>query len=92
MRFPQVTTKGRSLVLVAVEVSQSSPLFTHEFLLLTSVLNTNIGLPGLVEDLEREVLDVILHFEGIKLAANEMLGVEDTEIRYSNIVVTDKRV
>jgi len=92
MRFPQVTTKGRSLVLVVVEVSQSSPLFTHEFLLLALVLNMNIGLPSLVEDLEREALDVILHFEVIKLAANEMLGVEDTEIRYSNIVVTDKRV
>jgi len=84
-----VTTKGRSLV--AAEVSQSSPLFTHEFLLLASVLNTNIGLPGLVEDLEREVLDVILHFEVIKLAADETLGVEDTELdelrRYCDKIV-----
>jgi len=80
-----VTSKGRSLV--AAKVSQSSPLFTYEFLLLASVLDTNIRLPGLVEDLEREVLDVILHFEVIKLAADETLGVEDTEIRYSNTVM-----
>ena len=87
-----MTTKGRSLVLVVVEVSQSSPLFTHKFLLLALVLNMNIGLPSLVEDLKREVLDIILHFKVIKLAADETLGIEDTEIRYSNIVVTDKRV
>ena len=80
-----MTTKGRSLV--AAEVSQSNPLFTHEFLLLASVLDTNIRLPGLVEDLEREVLDVVLHFELIKLAAYETLGVEDTEMRYSNTVI-----
>jgi hypothetical protein len=73
-----VTTKGRSLV--AAEVCLFSPFFTYEFLLLASVLDTNIGLPGLVEDLERKVLDVVLNFEVIKLPADETLGVENTEI------------
>ena len=80
-----MTTKGRSLV-AADRGHQSGPFFTYEFLLLASVLDTNIGLPGLVEDFEGEVLDVVLHFEVIKLAADETLGVEDTEIRYGNIV------
>ena len=72
-----MTTKGRSLV--AAEVCLSNPFFTYEFLLLASVLDTDIRLPGLVEDLERKVLDVVLNFEVIKLPADETLGVEDTE-------------
>jgi len=53
-------------------------------------LDTNIGLPGLVEDFEGEVLDIALHFEVIKLAAYETLGIEDTEIRYGNIVKRER--
>ena len=59
-------------------MSMNVTLFTHEFLLLASVLNTHIGLPGLVKDLEWEVLDIGLHLCVIEFAADETFGVEDT--------------
>jgi hypothetical protein len=39
-------------------------------------LHTNIGLPGLVEDLEGEMLDIGLHLGVIVLAADKTFGVE----------------
>ena len=50
---------------------------THEFLVLTTVLYTDVRLRTLVEDGEGEVLDVGLHLRIRELAANETLGVED---------------
>jgi len=41
-------------------------------------LHADIWLAGLVDDLEREMLDVRLHFGVGELAANEALRVEDT--------------
>jgi hypothetical protein len=53
---------------------------THEFLLLATVLDTDVRLPGLVENLEGEVLDIGLHLDIIEFAADETLGVEDPNI------------
>jgi hypothetical protein len=61
---------------VAVPVAYS----THEFLFLATVLDTDVRLPGLVEDLEGEVLEVGLNLLIIKFAANETLRVEHTNI------------
>jgi hypothetical protein len=55
-------------------------LSTHEFLLLATVLDTDIWLPGLVENLKGEVLEIGLYLEIIEFAADETLGVEDTNI------------
>ena len=52
---------------------------TYEFLLLTAVLDLDVGLASLVEDLEREVLDIGLHFGVIEFTTNETLGVEHTK-------------
>jgi hypothetical protein len=59
-------------------MSMNVTLFTHEFLIHASILDTHIGLPSLVEDLEWEVLDIGLHLCVIEFAANETFGVEDT--------------
>jgi hypothetical protein len=53
---------------------------THEFLLFATVLDTDVRLPRLVEDLKGEVLEIGLHLEIIEFAADETLGVEDTNI------------
>jgi hypothetical protein len=73
MRFPQATVQRCGLASVS-----SQSFSTHEFLLLTTVLDTDVRLPGLVENLEGEVLDIGLHLEIIEFAADETLGVEDT--------------
>ena len=54
---------------------------TYEFLLLTTVLHTDVGLGALVEDGEGEVLDVALHLGVGELATDETLGVEDGVMR-----------
>ena len=54
--------------------------FTHEFLLLVTVLDTDVRLPGLVDNLEREVLEVGLDLLIVKFAADETLCVEDTNM------------
>jgi hypothetical protein len=60
-------------------VSQAA-FFTHEFLLLVTVLDTDVRLPGLVDNLEREVLEVGLDLLIVKFAADETLCVEDTNM------------
>ena len=52
-------------------------MYTHELLVLATVLHPDVGLAGLVEDGEGEVLDVGLHLRIRELATNETLGVED---------------
>ena len=59
-------------------MSMNETLFTHEFLILASILDTHIGLPSLVDDLEWEVLEVGLHLCIIEFAADETFGIEDT--------------
>ncbi len=54
---------------------------THKFFVLTAVLNTDVGLCGLVKDLEREVLEIRLHFGIIELATDKTFRVEDTSGR-----------
>jgi len=63
---------------------------THEFLLLTTVLDTNVGLPSLVENLEGEVLNIGLDLLVIIFTADETLGIEDTnigEMRQDEVVI-----
>jgi hypothetical protein len=64
----------------ASEASQVDPSFTHEFLIFASVLHTNTDLPGLTEALEREMLDICLHFGILESAADETLGIKDTKV------------
>ena len=52
-------------------------MYTYELLVLATVLHPDVGLAGLVEDGEGEVLDVGLHLRIRELATNETLGVED---------------
>jgi hypothetical protein len=59
-------------------MSMNVTLSTHEFLILASILDTHIGLPRLVQDLEWEMLDVGLHLCIIEFAADETFGVENT--------------
>jgi hypothetical protein len=49
----------------------------YEFLLLTAVLDLNVGLAALGEDLEREVLHVRLDLSVLESTADETLCVED---------------
>ena len=41
-------------------------------------MNLDDGLAGLLNDLERPVLHVLLNFRVVELAADETLGVKDT--------------
>jgi len=61
-------------------MSMNATLFTYKFLLLASVLDTDIGLPSLVKALEWEVLEIGLHLCVIEFAADETFGVEDTKL------------
>ena len=56
-------------------------MYTHELLVLATVLHPDVGLAGLVEDGEGEVLDVGLHLRIRELATHETLGVEDGVLR-----------
>ena len=51
--------------------------FTHELPRLAMVFYLDDGIPGLRDDLEREVLYVQLDFRIVVLAADETLGTED---------------
>jgi hypothetical protein len=62
------------------EVTVSGLFFTYKFLILASVLDTNIRLPTLIEDFEREMPEVCLHLSVIEFAADETLGIKDTII------------
>ena len=61
-------------------MSVNVSLFTHKFLLLASVLDTDIGLPSLVKALEWEVLEIGLHLCVIEFAADKTFGVEDPKL------------
>ena len=52
-------------------------MYTHELLVLATVLHPDVGLAGLVEDGEGEVLDIGLNLGVAELASNETLRVED---------------
>ncbi len=65
---------------LAPKVGVPGAFSTHEFLLLTTVLDTDVRLPGLVENLEGELLEVGLDLLIIKFAADETLRVKDTNI------------
>jgi hypothetical protein len=65
---------------LAPKITVPAALSTHEFLLLATVLDTDVRLPGLVEDLEGEVLEVGLDLLIIILATDHTLRVEDTNI------------
>ena len=56
------------------------PNFSHEFLLLSTVLDTNVRLSALVDTLEGKVLEIGLHLDIIEFAADETLSVEYTKI------------
>ena len=70
---------------LASNANEIDSCFTHKFLLLASVLHANIGLPGLVEALEREVLDICLYLGILESAADETLGVKDTKVGRNEI-------
>jgi hypothetical protein len=61
-----------------------------ELLLLTTVLDLDIGLAALAEDLEREVLDIRLDLNIVKLAADETLSIEDTRMIDQNLLKSEK--
>jgi hypothetical protein len=65
---------------LAPKIGVPAAFSTHEFLLLATVLDTDVRLPGLVENLEGEVLEVGLDLLIIIFAADETLRVEDTNI------------
>jgi hypothetical protein len=43
-------------------------------------LDTDVGLSSLVEDRERELLNIGLHLRIIEFATDKTLGVEDTKV------------
>jgi len=47
-------------------------------------LDTDEGLSSLVEDRERELLDIGLHLCIIEFAAEKVLGVEDTKVGWQH--------
>jgi hypothetical protein len=65
---------------LAPKIGVPAAFYTHEFLLLATVLDTDVRLPGLVENLEREVLEVGLDLLIIKFATDETLRVEHTNM------------
>ena len=50
---------------------------THEFLVLSTVVYSDVWLASFIEDLEGEVLDIGLNLSVTELASNETLRVED---------------
>jgi hypothetical protein len=56
------------------------PSLTHKFLLLATILDTDVRPPSPVENLEGEVLDVGLHLGIIEFAADETFCVGDPNI------------
>ena len=52
---------------------------TYEFLLLPSVLDSNIRFPVLAVDLEGEVLNIRLYLSISEFTANETLGIENAK-------------
>jgi len=51
---------------------------TYELLVLTAVRNADVGFSCLIDDLEREVLDIGLDFNIVELAPDETLSIENT--------------
>jgi len=49
-------------------------------------LNADVGLSGLVIDLEREVFEIRLHLGFIELATNETFRVKDTSVDPSQMI------
>ena len=52
-------------------------MYTYELLVLATVLHPDVGLAGLVEDGEGEVLDIGLNLGVAELATDETLRIED---------------
>jgi hypothetical protein len=65
---------------LAPKMSVTAAFSTHEFLLLATVLDTDVRLLVFVENLEGEVLEVGLDFLVIIFAADHTLRVKDTNI------------
>ncbi len=51
---------------------------TYEFLILIAVRDADIGPASLIDNLEREVLDIGLECKVIELATDETLSIENT--------------
>ena len=65
---------------LAPNIGVSNAFSTHKFLLLATVMDTHVRLPGLVDNFEGEVLEISLDLCIIKFAADEALRVEDTDM------------
>jgi hypothetical protein len=68
-------TRGLSL-----RITIPAVFSTHEFLLLATVLDTDVRLPSFVANLEWEVLEVGLDLLIIIFVADEMLRIEHTNM------------
>jgi len=51
---------------------------TYKLLVLTTVRNADVRLSSLIDDLEREVLDIGLDFSVAELAPDKTLSIENT--------------
>lgn len=73
-------SSGDCTKILALKMGDTATFSTHEFLRLATVIDTDVGLPALVQNLEGEVLEVGLNFLVIKFAADHTLCVKDTNI------------
>ena len=76
MKFPRETIRRVS---ICNRVNEAQGV-TYEFFILATVGNLDVRLASLVNDLEREVLDIGLDFSIAELATNETLRVEDSVV------------
>ena len=67
------------IVLMSFNTGCKRSRVTYKFFLLTTVCNTDVGLATLVEDLERETLEIRLDLFIIELASDETFYIENTE-------------
>lgn len=63
---------------------------THKFLLLSTVLNLNVGFATLAEDLEGEMLHIGLNFGIVEFTTDETFGIENTMEK--ELVSSDGRI
>jgi len=70
---------------LASKGSNSNQVSTHEFFLLATVLDTNIGLAAFIEDFKGEVFDIGLDFGILVFTTDETLGIEDTNINKNGL-------
>ena len=75
---------------ISVTIGQEIMNCTHEFFLLTTVLNLDVGLSSLTYDLEGEVLDIRLDFYVVEFATDETLSIEYTDQVEGTTSVTER--